>query len=115
MLPYKHPQIEILPEILSMKTPSECENILDIRAEIDTLDQGIIKLIGKRFQYVKAAAKFKTSETDVKAPDRFKSMLIKRREWAKAEGLNADAIEKMYTDLVNHFISEEIEEWKKQS
>ena len=96
-----------------MKIPSECENMLDIRAGIDALDQNIITLIGKRFQYVKAAAKFKTSETEVKAPERFKSMLLKRREWAEAEGLNADAIEKLYTDLVNHFISEELDEWKK--
>ena len=66
-----------------MKTPSECENMLDIRAEIDALDQNIIKLIGKRFQYVKAAAKFKTSETEVKAPERFKSMLLKRREFSQ--------------------------------
>lgn len=95
-----------------MKTPSECENMLDIRGEIDVLDQAIIKLIGMRFQYVKAAAKFKTSETDVKAPERFKSMLLKRREWAEIEGLNPDAIEKMYSDLVNHFIAEEMEEWK---
>ena len=96
-----------------MKTPSACENMANIRAEIDALDQNIIKFIGKRFEYVKAAAKFKTSETDVKTPERFKSMLLKRREWAEAEGLNADAIEKMYTELVNHFISEELDEWKK--
>lgn len=98
-----------------MKPPSECENMLDVRSEIDVLDQQIIKLIGERFQYVKAAAKFKTSETDVKAPNRFKSMLLKRREWAQAAGLKPDAIEKMFTDLVNHFISEEMEEWKKKS
>ena len=42
-------------------------------------------------------------------------MLLKRREWAEAEGLNADAIEQMYTELVNHFISEELDEWKKGS
>ena len=42
-------------------------------------------------------------------------MLLKCREWAEAAGLKPDAIEKMYTDLVNHFISEEMEEWKKKS
>jgi len=35
-----------------------------------------------------------------------------RRAWAKEEGLNADAIEKMYQDLVNHFIDEEMKHWK---
>ena len=39
-------------------------------------------------------------------------MLLQRREWATEEGLNPDAIEKMYTDLVNHFIEEELKFWK---
>ncbi|MCY1464387.1 Isochorismate pyruvate lyase [compost metagenome] len=84
----------------------------DIRAEIDRLDQAVIKILGARFKYVMAASKFKTSETSVRAPERFKAMLVKRREWAEAEGLNPAAIEKLYTDLVNHFIEEEMLQWK---
>ncbi len=36
-------------------------------------------------------------------------MLATWREWAVAEGLSPDAIEKMYSALVNHFIAEEME------
>ena len=90
-----------------MKSPGECENMSDIRTEIDEIDRQIIQLIGQRFEYVKAASKFKTSETSVKAPERFKAMLLQRREWAVEEGLNPDTIEKMYFDLVTHFIEEE--------
>jgi isochorismate pyruvate lyase len=97
------------------KKATECENMSDIRAEIDGLDRQIVYLIGQRYAYVKAAAKFKTSETAVKAPQRFKSMLLTRREWAIEEGLNPDAIEKMYTDLVKHFIEEEMQHWKNQN
>ncbi|RZK57719.1 MAG: isochorismate lyase [Pedobacter sp.] len=95
--------------------PEDCANMQEIRAEIDHLDQTIISLIGKRYQYVKAAAKFKTSETTVKAPDRFASMLVQRRAWAKDQGLNPDVIAKIYTDLVNYFINEEMEHWKSKS
>jgi isochorismate pyruvate lyase len=95
-----------------MKTPDECENMADIRAEIDRLDRHVVTLLGQRFAYVKAASKFKTSETKVKAPERFQAMLKQRRVWAKEEGLNADAIEKMYQDLVNHFIEEEMKHWQ---
>ena len=35
-----------------------------------------------------------------------------RREWAIEEGLNPEAIEKLYSDLVKHFIEEEIKHWK---
>lgn len=95
-----------------MKPPDACENMLDIRAEIDRLDRQVIALLGERFAYVKAASKFKTTATDVKAPERFQAMLKQRRVWAGEEGLNADAIEKMYRDLVNHFIQEEMKHWQ---
>lgn len=92
--------------------PQECMNMDDIRSEIDNMDRTIIEILGKRFKYVQAAAKFKTSETSVRAPERFKAMLAMRREWASSEGLSADAIEKMYRDLVNHFIKEEMVHWQ---
>ncbi len=102
-------------EIKNKLTPHECENMADIRAEIDLLDATIIKLIGQRYQYVQAAAKFKTSETAVRAPERFKAMLLQRREWAVEQELNPDVIEKLYSDLVNYFIQEEMNKWKNES
>ena len=95
-----------------MKTPDQCESMLDIRAEIDRLDRQVIALLGQRFAYVKAASKFKTNETTVRAPERLQAMLQQRRAWAEEEGLDADVIEKMYQDLVNHFIAEEMKHWK---
>jgi isochorismate pyruvate lyase len=91
----------------------DCQNMAEIRAEIDDLDQKIIQLMGQRFEYVKAASKFKTSEMAVKAPERFKAMMITRREWAIENGLSPDIIEKIYTDLVQYFIGEELKHWKK--
>ncbi|MHB8473892.1 MAG: isochorismate lyase [Gammaproteobacteria bacterium] len=84
----------------------------DIRAAIDYLDKSVIALIGKRFQYVPAAAKFKTSELSVRASERVKAMLQQRRLWAQEQGLNPDAIKKLYSDLVNHFIEEEMKRWR---
>jgi len=95
-----------------MKTPDQCENMADIRAEIDRLDRQVITLFGQRFAYVKAAAQFKSSELSVKALERLQAMLEQRRVWAEAEGLNAEAIAKLYRDLVNHFIDEELKHWQ---
>jgi isochorismate pyruvate lyase len=96
-----------------MKEPDQCENMIEIRTEIDKLDYQVIKLIGQRFEYVQAAAKFKANVANVKAQERFSAMLQQRRVWAEEVGLNADAIEKMYRDLVNHFIEEEIKHWQR--
>ncbi len=97
-----------------MKTPEQCANLQEIRAEIDRIDREVIAAFGQRFAYVKAAAKFKTSEAGVKASDRFAAMLAQRREWAAAEGLNPDVIEKLYRDLVTHFIEEELKQWQEE-
>ncbi|MCW8278845.1 isochorismate lyase [Pseudomonas sp. PCH199] len=101
-------------EVPNQLQPAECAGMEDIRREIDALDQAVIKLLGKRFQYVLAASKFKTSAASVRGQGRFNSMLATRREWAEAEGLSPDAIEKMYSDLVNHFIAEEMKHWSAQ-
>ena len=98
-----------------MKKPEECQNIQDIRAEIDRLDRQIVSTIGERYQYVRVAAKFKTSESSVKAPERQASMLQERRQWAQDAGLNPDVIEKLYRDLISYFVSEEIHHWQEQS
>ena len=96
------------------KTPEECSDIQEIRMEIDRIDQDIIRLLGERYGYVKAAAKFKTNETSVKAPDRVAAMLQERRIWAGEASLSPDMIEKLYADLVNYFMQQEMEKWKKR-
>ena len=98
-----------------MNLPNECSNMEDIRFKIDVIDRQIIAAFGKRFEYVKAASKFKTSEASVKTPQRFEAMLKQRRIWAEAEGLNPDVVEKLHRDLVNYFIEEELKHWKSQS
>lgn len=95
-----------------MKPPEECSDIHEIREEIDTIDRATIEALSKRFQYVIAAARLKTNEADVKAPDRFNAMLQQRREWAQESGLNPDIVEKLYRDLVNYFIDEELKHYK---
>ena len=84
----------------------------DVRAEIDSRDRQIIARLGERVGYVHAAAAFKTSEDGVRAPERFKSMLQTRRDWAEQEGLDADMVEKLYRDLVEYFIQREMEAFK---
>lgn len=98
-----------------MRKPSECRDMQDIRAEIDRIDQEVIKLLGERFGYVQAASQFKTSATAVRAPERFKAMLEQRRVWAQAAGLDPDVIAGIYEDLVNYFIAEEMKRWESES
>ena len=98
-----------------MKSPTECRSLEEVRAAIDAIDHEVIALLGRRAEYVKAAARFKTSEADVHAPERFAAMLQTRRAWAEQAGLSADVIEQIYRDLVAYFIAREKEHWQAKS
>lgn len=94
------------------KAPSACESLAEVRGQIDSIDEEIIRLIGERAGYVKAAARFKDSEHTVAAPERFAAMLEARRAWAQREGLSPDVIESLYRELVRYFIDEEKTHWR---
>ena len=94
-----------------MKLPQECASLAEVRAEIDALDYQIITALGRRFEYVKVAARFKTSAANVRAPDRQKAMLAQRRQWAAENELSPDVIENIYRELVEYFVAEEMKSW----
>jgi isochorismate pyruvate lyase len=100
--------------VQAMKRPEECANIHEVREEIDIIDREVIEALSKRFQYVIAAARFKTSEASVRSSDRFQAMLQQRREWAQESGLNPDVVENLYRDLVNYYIEEELKHYKSE-
>ena len=98
-----------------MPTPAECQSLSQLREELDRLDEQVLRLLGERARYVEAAARFKTSETAVAAPERMAGMLARRRHWAEREGLDPDVIEDMYRRLVAYFIERELNEWRRRS
>jgi len=91
-----------------MKLPSECKNIEEVRKAIDTIDNEIIDLIAKRYQYVKEIIKYKNTAEDVFAKERYNSVINKRRELAQKHNLDPDVIETMYKILMDYFIKEQL-------
>jgi isochorismate pyruvate lyase len=79
-----------------MASPEDCKSLQEVRREIDRIDEEIIGTLGQRARYVEAAARFKTSEAHVAAPERQAAMLAERRQWAEREGLDAGVIEDVY-------------------
>ena len=95
---------------LPIKQPNECDTIEDVRAAIDAIDREIVDLLGRRFQYVKAITRFKKTEAEVRAEDRYRAVIQARRQWAAEAGLNPDVVEEMYRLLIAHFIDEEMKD-----
>lgn len=94
------------------KLPEDCADLQELRAVIDQIDRQVIVLIGQRAGYVQAAARFKNTSQAVQAEDRVKTMLVQRRVWASEAGLKPDVIEKLYYDLIQFFVGEEMTYWK---
>lgn len=93
---------------INQKAPLECNNIAEVRNEIDNIDKVIISLLSKRFEYVKEVVKYKSKDSaSIEASERRQQMLAHRREWAEQNGLSADVIENIYGTLVAYFIEEE--------
>jgi isochorismate pyruvate lyase len=96
----------------AVRRPEDCASLEDVRRGIDALDREIVALIGERSRYVEAAAKFKTDEAGVRAPERQRAMLEERRRWAEEEGLSPDVIEDLFRRLVSYFINREMGHWE---
>ena len=98
-----------------MKQAADCTSIEEVREAIDNLDKQIIALIGERFTYVKEIVRFKEpTEESIVAKNRFDSVISSRRSLAEEHGLDPDMIEKLYRDLLSHFINEELKIIKKK-
>jgi len=92
--------------------PSACASLDEIRAGMDATDREIVALIARRVEYVRAAAKFKTSSANVAAPERVAAVLKTRREWAEAAGLSGETVETIYRELVGYCVAEEHKSWQ---
>lgn len=91
----------------------KCNNLEEVRSNIDRIDTEIVKLIAERGMFVVQASNFKKSEDGVKAPNRVEAVITKVREKAEEYGANPDMVESLYREMISQFISMEIVEFKK--
>jgi isochorismate pyruvate lyase len=87
----------------SHRPPEACESLCDLRAEIDRLDRDIVRLLVERGGYVLAAARFKRSTAEVRAPDRVEAVVANARRLAQAQGGAGelvDVVERVYRELI---------------
>ncbi len=87
-----------------MKMPHECQNIEEIRWEIDEIDHDILRLIGKRFSYIKAIINYKNNPDEVKAAERHLQVITERRSFAESLDLDPDVIENVFQVLLDYSI-----------
>lgn len=91
-----------------MRTPADCETMVHIRAEIDRLDDNLVRLLAERAGYIDRAAEIK-AEVDLPARigSRVEEVVANVRRHAVAYGLPPDLVEKLWRRLIDWSIARE--------
>jgi len=94
-------------KVMSQRRPEECENMDDIRAEIDRLDAQLVALIAERFCYVDRAWQFKTTPSDATVPWRIQQVIEKVRAHAEGTRLPPEMVEALWRQMIGWFVQYE--------
>jgi isochorismate pyruvate lyase len=85
-------------------------SISEVRSRIDQIDEQIVKLLAVRQKLVKEAARHKTDEHAVRAPDRRAAMMTRLRDLAIRECVSPEVVRRMYDAMIDAFIDLELQE-----
>jgi len=88
---------------------SRCQNMAELRAEIDRLDRTLVALLAERQTYIERAAEIKTSRAVVHDQARIDDVIAKVVAAAKAAGLSPAIAEPVWRTLVDRCIAHEFE------
>ncbi len=95
-----------------MEEIKKCNNLKELRKEIDKIDEEIVKLIAKRSRYVKQAAKFKESVEEIKSQERIDDVLNHVRHLAVSLGISPNLVADLFKTIIDKMVEMEIEEFK---
>ena len=64
---------------MAPRKAEDCDDMEQVRAEIDRIDAALVDLIGERFSYVDRAWQFKQSPAEARVPWRIQQVIDKVR------------------------------------
>ena len=94
-------------------TPEQCESLAQVREQIDRIDTQIVQLLAERGGYVLAAARFKRSAAEVRAPQRVEQVIDRVRALAERQGAMPDVVERIYREMIEAFTDAEQRHWSR--
>jgi isochorismate pyruvate lyase len=75
-----------------------------VRSSIDAIDRKIVALVTERETWVREAARFKTTRSEVEAPARVEQVIAKVRRLAEEAGGSPEVVERLYRAMIAAFI-----------
>lgn len=96
-----------------MKKAAACQNMGEVRVEIDRIDQAIVDLLAERWTYVDRAWALKRTAEEVSVPWRNKEVIEKVRERADNAGLPPELAEALWRQIIGWGIQHQEEQLRK--
>lgn len=95
-----------------MKKAADCQNMTEVRAEIDRVDAALVDLLAERWTYVDRAWVFKRSPDEASVPWRNKDVIDKVRARAQTAGMPPEMAEALWRLIIGWGIQYEEERLK---
>ena len=90
--------------------PVDCNNMDELRHQIDKLDVKIIELLANRSEFIDRATELKKSNgMPARIPERIESVVSNARNAAEELDLDANLVEKIWRILIDWSIQREAE------
>ena len=93
------------------KPVKNCENMQDVRAEVDRIDRLLVALIAERQGYMSEAARIKQDRNVVHDDARIEDVVAKVKSFATEMGLSHEIAEPVWREMISRCIAFEFEEW----
>jgi len=91
-----------------MRKPADCTTMAEIRAEIDRLDDDLVRLFAERAGFIDRAAEIKAGvDLPARIEARVEEVVANVRRHAESYGLPPDLVEKLWRRLIDWSIARE--------
>jgi isochorismate pyruvate lyase len=91
-----------------MRQPADCETMAHVRAEIDRVDEQLVRLFAERTGYIDRAAEIKVgADLPARIDSRVEEVVQNVRRHAASYGLPPELVEKLWRRLIDWSIARE--------
>ncbi len=87
--------------------PKACRTMLEVRAGVDEVDERIIELLARRFDYAVASGRIKQSRAEVRNEERIAKVLANVVAHGARRGVPREIVEPVWRAMIESFVSHE--------
>ena len=98
-----------------IRQPDECTTMAEVRFGVDAVDRELIALLGRRFGYMRAAARIKHERGQVRDEERKAQVIAQAREEAARLGIPDALVADLWERLVEGSIAYELERFDRRT